>query len=130
MARFMGRDGVVQVDVNSIGQITEYEYTDDRSVARAAVMGAGFVGHGIGNPTVTGTIRCLIDPADTGQQNLDSVLDVSLTFRPQGTGSGLPEETLASAYISSIANTIPSEEFATVEFSFVADSALVKSTQS
>ena len=128
--RYVGRDGIVQVGANAIGQITEFEFTDERAVARAPVMGQGYIGHGIGAPAVTGTVRCLIDHSDaTGQGALTDVTSVQLTFHPQGTGSGLPEFSLASAFINSIPRSFPSEEFTTVEFAFVADSALVESTQ-
>lgn len=124
MARFVGKDGVVSVDGGPVAEVQSFDVSDERAIARAPSMGAGFVGHGIGAPAYTGTIRCMFDPDDaTGQAALRGVGSLALTLQPQGVGTGLPQVVFSSVFVSSVAETTSSEEFATIEFSFVADSA-------
>ena len=129
MARFIGKDGVVTVGGTVVGEIQDFEYTDERAVARAPSMGQGYVGHGIGAPAYTGTVRCLMDSSDTGQIALDVTSEVGLTLQPEGVGSGLPQIAWTAVVITSIPRTVPSEEWGTIEFSWAANSAADKTAQ-
>lgn len=124
MARFVGKDGVVTVGGQAVAEIQSFEVNDERAVARAPSMGQGYVGHGIGAPAYSGVVRCMWDPDDTiGQGALYGTGSLALTLQPQGVGSGLPQIVFSSVYVSAVPRANPSEEFSTVEFSFVADSA-------
>lgn len=130
MARYIGKDGSVSVGANVVAEVIGFDINDERAIARAPVMGQSFIGHGIGAPAYTGVIRCLIDPADTtGQGALKGTGPLALQLQEEGVGTGLPQIDFSEVFVNSIPRTVSSEEYATIEFSFVANSALVESTQ-
>jgi len=124
MPRFIGKDGVVTIGGTSVGQIMEFEFSDSRNVSRAVSMGDSFIGHAIGKPAYTGRVRCMLDNSDTGQVAFDTEASIGLTMQPEGVGSTLPQWAFASVYVASIPRNVPAEEYATIEFEWVADSAL------
>ena len=130
MARFHGKDGVVSADGNPVLEVEEFTMDEERGLSRAAIMGQAYVGHAVGHPARTGTIRGKLDPTDTtGQGKLTDGSTVALKLQPQGVGSGLPDWDFAAVVISSVSRGVPGEDYAGVEFQWAADSQLVESTQ-
>lgn len=130
MARFMGKDGAVSVGGNVVAEVQGFDVSDERATARAPSLGQAYVGHGVGSPAWTGVVRCMLDASDTtGQGALKGTGSLALILQPQGVGAGLPQISFASVYTSSVATVLTGEEFVTIEFNFVADSAADETPQ-
>jgi len=124
MARFIGSDGIVTVGAEVVAQVMEFEMNETRNVSRAVSMGDAFVGHATGKPAWTGRVRCMLDNSDAGQLAFKVDAPMGLTLQPEGVGSGLPQWAFTSVVVGALPQTIPAEEYATVEFEWAADSAL------
>lgn len=130
MARYTGKDGIVDVDGNAVAQVTGWVLDVVAPLQEANVCGQGYVGHDTGAPRVTGTINCLHDPADlTGQALMTIGAKVALKLQSQGVGSGLPQFSIASAVISGTPVNLEADPHVTREYSFGADAALDETAQ-
>ena len=129
MARFIGSDGVVSVGGTVVAQVMEFEMNEARNLSRAVSMGDAYIGHAIGKPAWTGRVRCMLDIGDAGQIAFQGPAPVALILQPQGVGAGLPQWSFASVVVSAIPQTVPAEEYATIEFEWASDSALDDTAQ-
>lgn len=121
--RTHGKDGSVSVGADVLGEVRSWDLDVQYAPVRAVTMGAGFVGHGVGQEECSGTVTCYIDNADAAQTALRAGGSVALELYEQGVGSGLPSTAFTSVFITGEPRTVDPEDFNTVVFSWVADSA-------
>lgn len=100
MARYTGNDGVVLEGANVLGNLREWELSITGDEIEVPAMGDTARQRLAGKPDVGGSLTVWYDDADTAQGNLLQGVSVALELRPRGTGSGLPEFTLAVARIT------------------------------
>lgn len=121
MARYTGNDGVVTVGGTAVANIRTWDLNIAGDEIDVPAMGDTARVRLAGKPNVSGSVTVWWDPADAGQLLLVQGDSVALELRPRGTGSTLPEFTLATARILSENYRVPVDAGMEAEWSFVSD---------
>ncbi len=129
MTRYLGEDGVVQIDGTAVGQITNFDYNETGDRIDMPAMGDTVKFQKAGKPTASGTVTCWADHADAGQLLAVQGATVALILRPLGTGSGLPQRSFAAVDIVTVGETVPVEGGWELSFEFTANSNPDKANQ-
>lgn len=83
MAVLKGKNGVVKVGTNAVGNVTSYTVSEEADMLETTSIGAGVNGRTYvpGLRQITGSIDCNIDPNDTnGQMKLEVGDTVAITL--------------------------------------------------
>jgi len=121
MPRYTGNDGVVTVDAVAIAHIRDWELNIAGDEIDVPAMGDTARQRLPGKPDVGGRVSVWYDDADSGQGDMVQGAEVALELRPRGTGTGLPEFTLAVARITSERFSGAVDAGMEAEFNFVSD---------
>ena len=133
MATVKGDSGVIRIGSNDVGEVTSFSINETADRIEDTALGDTNRTYKAGLAEVTGTLEAWYDSSEqagtTGQGALKTVgSTVSLSLRPEGTGTGLPEWTV-SAQITEIVTEIAFNEIVRTNFNWAAAGTLTKATQ-
>lgn len=126
MARYVGKNGAIEVGAVSIGEVTSFDYEKSINTIQSGVMGNAGTGVDAGQYTYTGSISVLTDPSDAGQTALSAGTKVTLTLYPEGNTTGLSQVT-GSFLISSVGKTTTVGSNVETSYSFESDGDVTES---
>lgn len=89
MARYKGKDAVIQAGANDIGEVESFDITISVNQIDADVIGIDWTSVEAGKFTAQGSVNCLRDPGDAGQTAFAVGAIVAMTFLMEGNTSGL-----------------------------------------
>lgn len=129
MATTRGYLGEVLVGAAVIAEITAWELTETAERIDASAMGSPNRKFEIGPLGATGTFTAWMDDSDaTGQGAVLNGTQVTLSLRPGGTGSTLPERTF-TANIEQVAERATFEGVVERDYAYVAITAVDRTAQ-
>lgn len=90
MPKHQGKDGTFVMGANAVGNLRNWSFSDNPDVVDATVMGDTHKDQLVGLGSVTGSLQCFLDPADTlGQGAITAGAEVaSAEIHPIGDASG------------------------------------------
>jgi len=121
MPTYTGNDGVVMSGATAVGNVRSFELNITGDEIDTPSMGDSARVRLPGKPNVDGRVTVWYDDADAGQGTLTQGSTVAMELRPRGTGSGLPEFSLANARISSENYRVAVDAGIEVEYGFTSD---------
>jgi len=126
MAVRSGKDGVITVGGNPVGQLVEFNFNASVAEIEKGVKGQAYTPVEAGRKSSSGTVQCLLDNEDTnGQQALEEGSEVALVLNPQGTTAGFPTYTV-TALITNREFTSPLDDMCAITFNWRGNSELVE----
>ena len=89
MAIVVGSAGKVKIGANAVAQVTSFRFNYTAETAEAVVLGDTHVQRAAGIKSLSGTVSCLFDRADTnGQEAMGAGAAVTLDLLAEGDTSG------------------------------------------
>lgn len=130
MATHHGKNGVVKVGSNSVGEVTDFSIDINTEVADDTQMGDAWNTHLIGQNSWSAQITANWDPADTnGQVALAEGASVTLHLWSYGAATGAKGKT-GTATVTKIAGSVPMRNKTSITFSVTGNGALSDETAS
>jgi len=124
MAKYHGKDGVVQVGANAVANVTQFTLTVTTEVADASSMGTQWREHKVGLPGWSGSLTCQWDPDDTnGQVALAIGAEVDLSLLPEGSAAGAADYS-GTATVTSISYSASMDAIVEASIDFQGNGAL------
>jgi hypothetical protein len=129
MATHHGKEGVVKIGANSVGEVVDFNVDENAAVVDDSAKGDDWDTHLAGRNSWSGSITCHWDPADTnGQEALTVGASVSLVLYPSGSGSGDAKLT-GTATVTRRGASSPLEDVVSQTFDFQGNGALTHGTE-
>jgi len=129
MANHVGKDGLVKIGSDTLGELRTWSYQVSGEVIEDSVMGDTARTYKAGLTTWSGTAEAFWDEADTAQGNLTAGSAITLAFYPEGADTG---DTYYSgdAIVTEVSSTATMDGMVEVSFSFTGSGALTTATAS
>jgi len=129
MANHTGKDGIVKIGANAIGEMRSWSYSVSGETIEDTVMGDTARTYKPGLTTWSGSAEAFWDEADTAQTAITAASEVTLAFYPEGDDAGDTFYT-GSAIVTEVSSTAALDGMVEVSFSFTGNGALTTSTVS
>lgn len=127
MATHKGKEGVVKVGANVVGEVKSFEVTVTANEVDTSTLGTDWTGVDSTQNSWSGTLEMFYDPDDVGQEAITVGSKVTLALYYEGDTTTLQYDT-GSALITSIARSQSFDSMVNVTVSFTGDGALTTST--
>lgn len=127
MATHKGKEGVVKVGANVVGEVKSFEVTVTANEVDTSTLGTDWTGVDSTQNSWSGTLEMFYDPDDVGQEAITVGSKVTLGLYYEGDTTTLQYDT-GSALITSIARSQSFDSMVNVTVSFTGDGALTTST--
>ena len=123
MATFKGKDGVVKVGSNAIGEIRNFSVEESADTIEDTTMGDTARTYKDSLPQFTASIDALIDDTDTGQTALTIGSSATFSFLPEGDSSG-KYSLSGSGIVTGITRSQSFDGFVEISFSLQGSGAI------
>lgn len=127
MATHKGKEGVVKVGTNVVGEVKSFEIEITANEVDTSTLGSAWTGTDSTQNSWSGTMEMFYDPADTGQGGVTVGTKVTLALYYEGNSTGLDYDT-GSALITSVSRSQSFDGMVNQTVSFTGDGALTTST--
>ena len=127
MANHTGKDGLVKIGSDTLGELRTWSYSVIGEVIEDTSMGDAARTYQAGLTTWSGSAEAHWDEADTAQTNLTAGSSITLSFYPEGEDTGDTYYT-GSAIVTEVSSTATMDGMVEVSFSFTGSGALTSST--
>ena len=129
MANHTGKDGLVKIGSDTLGELRTWSYSVSGEVIEDSVMGDTARTYKPGLTTWSGSAEAFWDEADTAQTALTAGAEITLSFYPEGADTGDTYYS-GSASVTEVSSTATMDGMVEVSFSFTGSGALSSATAS
>ena len=129
MANHTGKDGLVKIGSDTLGELRTWSYSVSGEVIEDSVMGDTARTHKPGLTTRSGSAEAFWEEADTAQTALTAGSEITLSFYPEGADTGDTYYS-GSAIVTEVSSTATMDGMVEVSFSFTGSGALSSATAS
>jgi hypothetical protein len=127
MANHTGKDGLVKIGSDTLGELRTWSYSVSGEVIEDTTMGDTARTYQAGLTTWSGTAESYWDEADTAQTALTAGASITLAFYPEGADSGDTYYS-GSAIVTEVSSTAAMDGMVEISFSFTGSGALSSAT--
>jgi hypothetical protein len=127
MATHKGKEGVVKVGTNVVGEVKSFELEITANEVDTSVMGTDWTGVDSTQNSWSGTMEMFYDPADNGQGGVSVGDKVTLALYYEGQGTGLDYDS-GTALITSVNRSQSFDGMVNQTVAFTGDGALTTAT--
>ena len=130
MAKIIARNGIVEIGGNAVAEIMSLSIDETMEPIRSDALGDTAHENISGDTSWTGQLECYWDKADsTGQEAMTIGASVTISFLPEGAGTG-NYEISGTALVTSRGIANAKQSLVTQSFSVIGSGALTYGTDS
>lgn len=127
MATHKGKEGVVKVGTNVVGEVKSFSLEVTANEVDTSTLGSDWTGTDSTQNSWSGSVDMFYDPADSGQGGIVVGSKVTLELYYEGETSTTDYDT-GSALVTSVSRTQSFDGMVEMSFNFRGDGALTTST--
>jgi len=127
MATHKGKEGVVKVGANVVGEVKSFEVEITANEVDTSTLGTDWTGTDSTQNSWSGTMEMFYDPADTGQGGVTVGAKVTVALYYEGSTTGLDYDT-GTALITSVSRSQSFDGMVNQTVAFTGDGALTTAT--
>lgn len=127
MATHKGKEGVVKVGTNVVGEVKSFSVEITANEVNTSTLGSDWTGTDSTQNSWSGSLELFYDPADSGQGGVTVGEKVTLELYYEGDSTGLDYDT-GTALITSVSRSQSFDGMVEQSVNFTGDGALTSAT--
>jgi hypothetical protein len=127
MANHTGSEGIIKIGANTLGELRSYNYAETAGTIEDTTLNDTAKTYKAGQTSWSGSAEVFWDESDAGQDALSAGSEVSISFYPEGAGTGDVYRT-GTAIVTEISVSASIDGMVEASFSFTGSGAFTETT--